>query len=861
MRELGADGEAGWQALRQHAAWAQGVWFAWVLVPDAAAVTELVERLDALPSTRRPSLVLPLESVETTLELLFSTEAQDRRAVWVVAGPEARAAWESFHLVLNERRERLRRHLDGPVIFAGEPSWKQVTRVAAPDLWSQRTAVLEWEPEHAPTDLAQDHGPELAGPPPESHDRAVVEQGLARARARGDKEAEAVALTRLAGVHQAEGAPGKAHEEAARAVELAPAGPTRARALAAMATAEVALRDFSTAAGHFDAGLAEPGVAGDEAAWWAIFGGRALRIADQPSPAEASFERAVTLATEERTRMVALLELGRIRSAQRRIGKADAALAEALTIARARRARHPRVPEALDDLGSALVAHSDALRGAGDAKAAGETLAEAIPIARTLLSLVRGPSRRKAETLLALTLGPQGDAALARGDFTAARKCYTESVGLCRGLASGAGATSDTLRLLTIALQRVGDVERASGDLAAALAAYSESVAVAQRRRARWGDHPDALRELAASLKRVGDTEHMRGNVAGARSAYLESLSLRRKVHARRSDAPEALHDLSVALRRLGEIEREAGHLEAAHAASAESVALAGRLRATRGETPEVLRHLSTVLRTMGGIERDRGRVDAARTAFLESLGLRRALRVANGATPDTLREISTVLDSLAELEESSGDLPAARAAFAEALDLRREILARWGDTLLARSDLALALQHHGDIERASGDLTAARGAYTESLAVARDLRLRRGELPQTLGVLAGALARLAELDARGGYLDAAREGYAEALDLMRAVRARQGEQPAALANVVRALGRLHSVAPSPPHVAEARELIATLRARWPRHGWDPLSRWLEKIAGSSGPGVQSPAGPDGGNPDMGRPPAAKRQG
>jgi tetratricopeptide (TPR) repeat protein len=533
VRELGADGEAAWQSLRQHAEWAEGVWFGWVFVAAPVAVRELIERLDGLPSAKGPSLVLPLESAEATIERLFSAESRERRAVWIVGQGLAIAAWESLHLLLNERRERIRRHLGGPLIFAGRPEWKERTRDAAPDLWSQRVVVLEWTPEA--TGVVQTERPRAEAPTGPIEDRALVERGLARARERGDREGEAVALTRLAAVQMSEGSPGDAHGSAARAVDLAPEGPTRARALAALAGAELALGDVATAAERWGAAL-EQGVEGDEAAWWAIERGRALREVDRPQEAAGAFERGATLAEGERTRAASLDELGSVQLVLGNLDEAGRAIRETVVLARGLMAQSDAPDEALRDL--------------------------------------------------SVSLNRLGDVERARGDLDAARAAFAEALELRRRIRARQGEVHEVLRDVSVSLERLADVDLTRGDLEAARTAFAESLELRRRL-------PEALRDLSIALNNFGDVERDRGELDAARAAFAESLDLCRQLRFRRGDLPEVLRGIAVTLERLGDVDRVRGDLDAARVGYAECLDLCRHLRSRRGHLPEVIRDLA----------------------------------------------------------------------------------------------------------------------------------------------------------------------------------------------------------------------------------------------------------------------------
>lgn len=536
MLELGAEGEAAWQALRQHAEWAEGVWFGWVFVASPKAVAEFVDRLDGLASAHLPSLVIPLDEPERAVERLFSDEARGRRAVWIVGqGLEVRP-WETLHLLLNERRERIRRHLGAALLFVGRPDWKEAARTAAPDLWSQRTVVLEWASgvDAAPSDrvLRLERGPRAKG------DRRLVVRGLRRARAKGDRAAEAVALTRLSEIELAEKAPRKAHETAAKAVDLAPPGLARARALDALAAAELALGDPSGAARHYRAAAEEPGGSvGDEGAWRAIEEGLALLEVGRASLACDAFRRAVESAAGDGTQANALFYLGEAARTLHDLDQASEAYRRALDLLR------PLGPGAdtPDVIDRCLVMSglAYALRRRGDLEAARALHEQSYE----LLGRLSESERALPEVLAAQVraAGEFGDSLEAVGDLAGARDAYAESVQAARDLVSLIPGDLAPLRHLSISLAKLTDCLRQQGELQAAWDSAQECLQIRVGHRRRTGDTPGALHDHASALGLLGDVAQSLGRLDAALAAYGEAVELFRRVRQGYGDRPDAL--------------------------------------------------------------------------------------------------------------------------------------------------------------------------------------------------------------------------------------------------------------------------------------------------------------------------------
>lgn len=608
MRDLGQDGEAAWQMLRQHAEWAEGVWFSWLFVASPVAIREVIERFDALSLPGAPSLVLPLVRAEDTIQAIFAAGAKGRRAVWVVGQGLDVAPWESLHLLLNERRERIRRHLAGGLLFVGRPEWKERARVAAPDLWSQRLVIVEWSPEPTALPPRRDElRTQLPAPPVE--DPLLVERGLARARERGDRAGEGVALTRLSAARLAAGAPAEAHEHAVRAVGLLGAGQDRGRALAALAAAERALGDSATAAGHWLAACEEG--TGDEAAWWGIEAGRALEDLGRGEDALAAFERAKGLAVGERTRAVVLNQLGEV------------------------------------------------LAWLGRLHAARSTLRDGLALARGIVAVQPEDSRAKQD--LARALGELGDVARALGDLEGAARMLEESVALRREIVR-ASSTPETVRSLSVGLGRLSEVEQERGDLETALQLAEAAVRIDRQLCALTNDSAESLRDLCMSLGQRADIACEKQELDAAHGASQEAVDLSRRLRLTRGDIPEALHDVAAALDRHSTVERARGDLAAARAAREESLDLIRELARRPGSAPELTRDLAVSLEAMGDILAALGDRAGATRAYQESVDTSRDALRRLGSLPVPCADLARALASLHSVSPSPALIDEARA-------------------------------------------------------------------------------------------------------------------------------------------------------------------------------------------------------
>lgn len=149
--DLGPDGEAEWARLRRQLELADGFWLGFVFSSSPAVATTLRRRTDHVLALRAAKLeeLLPPDpdALRASLRPLFDPGLSDAACVWIQAvvadrGPWQRA-WDDVFLRLNERRDSLRRNLNGGLVLAAPTSAKPRVRDAAPDLWSIRSLVIE----------------------------------------------------------------------------------------------------------------------------------------------------------------------------------------------------------------------------------------------------------------------------------------------------------------------------------------------------------------------------------------------------------------------------------------------------------------------------------------------------------------------------------------------------------------------------------------------------------------------------------------------------------------------------------------------------------------------------------------------
>jgi tetratricopeptide (TPR) repeat protein len=145
--------------LERHVEWYEGFWLAYVFTSSPPQVHILQERVGAkLRGRGREQRVLRPDEPDALEQLLPELLADpDAGCTWIeavrwteaVATVDAVAwshAWGRFVLRANERRELIRKTLEGGLILAAHLDLKNEIRNAGPDLWSIRSFVFELPP-------------------------------------------------------------------------------------------------------------------------------------------------------------------------------------------------------------------------------------------------------------------------------------------------------------------------------------------------------------------------------------------------------------------------------------------------------------------------------------------------------------------------------------------------------------------------------------------------------------------------------------------------------------------------------------------------------------------------------------------
>jgi tetratricopeptide (TPR) repeat protein len=602
--ELGEAGEKQWVRLRAQIELASSFWLGFVFSPSPRSVIVLRERAERLLRTQTQTLLLVRPSSPDELRsvlpyLLENPEPVRAGCTWIEAvrddspgAPEQpwTQAWDELFLRMNERRDALRARLLGGLVFAAPPGIKPRVRDAAPDLWSVRSLVIDFEPSlivgtamREPSVVSARALERLPAPDPEL---ALAEAG--RRTANGAEVSQALAFGQAAEGLLAEGRTEEARKAAAKARDLlrGEGGLAEARALAMLAGAEEAVGDPAAAADHVE---------------------QAIHLARGLGKDLIPFEWLDTA--------------GRLAHARKDLAAALAYYDEAELIARKRWTRGGKAPETVRNLSISLDRVGEIRQESGDFAAAVAACDESLTLRRRLREL-RGDTPEALRDL-SVSLDRVGDLRWETGDLAAAAAAYEESLTLARLLRELQGDIPQALRDLSISLERVGSIRLENGDLAAE-AAYEESLMLRRRLRELRGDTPEALRDLSISLNKLGDQRRNSGDLAGAAAPYEESLTLRRRLRELRGDIPESLRDISISLNSVGQLRRETGDLAAAAAAVEESLMLRRRLRQVRGDIPEALRDLTNSLTLVSDIRHKIGDLAGAAAAREELQALTR---------------------------------------------------------------------------------------------------------------------------------------------------------------------------------------------------------------------------------------------
>ena len=472
--------EAEWQILRRQIELAAGFWLGFIFSPSPRPVAVLRRRVEQIYRLHasRVRLVRPSapEELREILPRLLEAESVEAGCIWVEAihldastftdeepGPWA-TAWDWTLMRTNEHREVLRRRMNGGLVYAAPPQWKPRARIAAPDLWSIRSLVLDLPASAGglPDADRRDAMERGSAVPDPSFDTAIdVDFALAEARRiegkpKYDPRSHARVLLRAVEGLLARDRTGKAVETAHEVLRILKDAPDPGRLLpeALMRTgeAERADGDFAAAETHL----------GEAVSGWKSFIDR-----NGESPQVL------------RDLSISLGSLGEVRHESGALATATEAFEESLALARRLLEMMGETPQSLRDLSVSLERLGDVRREGGELAAATEAFEESLALRRRLLEAFGETPQALRD--LSVSLHRLGAVRRESGELAAATAAFEESLALARHRLEAFGETPQALRDLSVGLNKLGEVRRESGDLTAATAAFEESTALKRR--------------------------------------------------------------------------------------------------------------------------------------------------------------------------------------------------------------------------------------------------------------------------------------------------------------------------------------------------------------------------------------------
>ncbi len=564
---LGFQGEGEWLRLRRQLELAEGFWLGFLFTPSPAVSALLANRTEMMLRARERSLRRIRPNSPATLcaalAQLFD-ETSVAGCVWLEAikvDPPGRygespgswtAAWDDLLLRLNERRERIRRHLGGGLVLVAPLSIKGRARNAAPDLWSIRDLVLEPQPLALQRETAiprREIDSEPRSRAVTSVDPVAFEPAHDGRRSQAGAGADAMELLREAeGLLLGEEAR-KAISPAALAVEIlerADAGTNEddrlATALATLARAEAADGDVAAALEHIR---------------------RAVELREEKPPKRSTllwFELWGELATEA---FGDLAQAGRVYE-------------NMLILSRQLLERDGEMPQALRDLSVILEKLGGVRELAGDTSGASAAYAESLEIRRRILDSYGETPQALRDLLVILEkLGGVSELPVAPASTNTP---YVQGLAISRRILDFYGETPQALRDFSVSLERLGGFLELLGHHSGASATYAQSLAISRRILDSYGETPQALRDLFVSLEKLGGVRELAADPLGAKAAYEESLAISRRILDSYGETPQALSDLAFSLQKVADVNKKLGDVPAADKLLQELSALRNKL-------------------------------------------------------------------------------------------------------------------------------------------------------------------------------------------------------------------------------------------------------------------------------------------
>ncbi|SDF06172.1 ATP-binding protein [Rhodospira trueperi] len=352
----------------------------------------------------------------------------------------------------------------------------------------------------------------------------------------------------------------------------------------------------------------------------------------------------------QRSKAVALNELGEMLAKQGSLSDAEAAYREGLDTQRTLAARDPENTVLQRGVSADLLGIGDVRLLAGDAAAALVAYEESLDISRALAA--RDPDKLEFQIDVWASLNRVGDVRSQQEEAAAALATYEEALEIARALVAGDPDNPLWQDNLSMNLDNVGNARLQEGDVAAARAAYQEGLEIRHALTERDPDNTRWQNLVANSLNRIGDVRLRAGDATAALAAFQESLEIIRSLAIKDPENMFWQNDVSVALSRIGNMQLRLNDPAAALVAYQESLDISLVLVDRDPDNSHWQRGLIVSHWKIGDWQADHGTAAEARDHYAEALQITEDLAAANRLAPTNAWFVDGLKRRIATLEE-----------------------------------------------------------------------------------------------------------------------------------------------------------------------------------------------------------------
>lgn len=490
-------------------------------------------------------------------------------------GSDELPIWAELFRRLNERRNTIARTFPESVIFWLTQTLLQTLFVEAPDLWSVRSAFLQFDtlgspaPSFEPSKDLNSTRRISRDIDPFGADVAEVAARVAEARSQlqlrpddpVDRWVLALALLQLVDASTARGQTLQGLEAAREAQDLLQdlvhEAPDLAECWRDLSASHVKMGDLHMALGH-----------GEQAreAYESALEIR-LRLSAQ-EPDQVDYQRAVSVSYSRMANLYG--QLGQWEQ-EREACELALKISERLAVQEPERADYQR------DLSVSHERLGDVHAELGQWEQARQAYESSLEIAHRLAE--REPDRADYQRDLSASYNKVGDVHRAFGQAEQAREAYQSSLRIAQRLAELDPHRTDYQRDLSVSYNNLGDLYRALGQGEQAQEAYQNSLRLSQRLAEREPDRADYQRKLSVSYSKLGDFYRALGQNEQALEAHKGAWEIVRRLAEQEPDRADHQRDLVVTLIKLADAEptRARDHLTLA-LKTAEALTESGRM-------------------------------------------------------------------------------------------------------------------------------------------------------------------------------------------------------------------------------------------------------------------------------------------